>query len=378
MPKVAAALVFLLVVCSTGLASSTPIEVLYTEAHSYNPEEQSLLYTYNINPQTATAEQVGTPLPVPGTSIDPLTVSGKHVLYLWNGTDVWKYNTNSQGVPAPQASQHLKFDFPYPILSFLVDPNGKFAYAAINFYNPYSQQDYASIVLFTIDPLNGDLTDTGRVVARYGPGGWIINYLFGVSGRRLYFFEEYTGPFECGGNYDFYDVNQESGSLGKDTFLMQVGTYCGLNNTGTFSDTLTVVGGTFDASQGNGSVAVNQTLTGQNITCTSSMLTFCGDEVASLNIDPASKNIFVADLDTAITYVAHIDFQNSQLLPTPTPIQNSYSLFFSPDSKIIYSLSRNATMDIYAFNPNTGQVTPGGFLLTVTGFPVATATLAGE
>src|ERR1700758_3142532 len=121
MPKVVAALVSLLAVCSVSLASASPVEVLYVETHGYPPQQPDLLYTYNVNPETAVAEQVASPVPVPTTSIDPLTINGKHVLYLWNGTDVWKYNTNAQGAPELKASQHLRLGFQYPVLNFLAN-----------------------------------------------------------------------------------------------------------------------------------------------------------------------------------------------------------------------------------------------------------------
>jgi hypothetical protein len=161
MPRVAAVLVFLLVVCSVCLASASPVEVLYVETHGYPPEQPDLLYTYNVNPETAVAAQVASPLPVPTTSIDPLTVAGKHILYLWNGTDVWKYNTNAQGAPEPTASQHSKFGFPYPVFSFLADPNGKFAYAVMRWADQQGN-NYDGLRLFTIDQTTGDLTDTDK------------------------------------------------------------------------------------------------------------------------------------------------------------------------------------------------------------------------
>jgi len=374
--KVAAAFFLLFSFCAIGSASPSRVEVLYVEALSQPVEAKSLLYTYNVNPETASAEQVGPVLGVPTTSIDTLTIGSQHFIYLWNGTDVWIYTTNAQGMLNEQPLQHLQFGFPYPVISFLPDPDGKFAYAGLSWFNVNGNN--AAVVLFTIDPSTGYLTNTGKVVATYGPNGWvpITKFLFGVSGRRLYSYEDYSGaPHSCGGAYFFYDVNRRTGSLGPDTPLVGWGD-CGAYDTGTFSDTLTAVA---DAplGRGSGTVVLNATFMGQTINCGPSMLAFCGDDAWTLSFDPASKNIFFGDLDTNLMAVGHIDFPELRLLSTTSTIPSS-DLSFSPDSKLIYAVTET-DINIYAFNTNTGNTTASSLLpRNSISAHIGTATLSGK
>jgi hypothetical protein len=362
-----------LVIALSPICFARRVEVLYLEAYNY-ASQQALLYTYNVNPQTAATLQVGPVVQVPTTSIDPLTIGSMHVLYLWNGTDLWKYNTNTQGVPQSQGSQHLTFGFPYPVISFVADPDGKSAYAGIGWRNNV-YGNYAAVVLFTIDPSTGDLTNTRQVVASYGPNYYIpvTKFLFGGSGRRLYFFEDYSpAPHSCGGEYNFYDVDQKTGALGPGQPLVGWG-YCGAYNTGTFSDSLTAVANA-PFGRGSGTLVVDGTFIGQTITCTPSMLMFCGDEPWTLSFDPASENIFFGDVDTGLMSAGHIHFQDLQLLPTTFSIPMS-DLFFSPDNKLIYGVTLNE-INIYAFDPNTGDISASSLLPRTTGdVNVATATL---
>jgi hypothetical protein len=96
------------ILCSVASA----VEVLYV-AQSQN--SQYALLTYNVNPQSAVATHVGQSVTIAANSIDPLTVNGKHLIYVWNSTDVWTYVTNSKGLPYRTPSQHLTFGFPHPV-----------------------------------------------------------------------------------------------------------------------------------------------------------------------------------------------------------------------------------------------------------------------
>ena len=152
------------------LASSSVVEVLYI-AGPQGSQPVSLL-TYNVNPKTAVAEEVGQSVEIGASSIDPLTVGSMHLMYVFNATDVWVYVTNANGVPESKPSQHLKFTFQHRVTSFLADPNGKFAYAALTWID-VNLNNHAVVVLFTIDQRTGKLVNTGQVVARYQPNPYV-------------------------------------------------------------------------------------------------------------------------------------------------------------------------------------------------------------
>src|SRR5262249_47955841 len=116
----------------------------------------------------------------------------------------------SQGVPNSQPSQHLTFRFQFPVIAFLANPNGKFAYAAL------ASVDEEIIVLFTIDQSTGKLTNTNKVVARFGPNLYVAltAFSFGKSGRKVWAREDDNGPHTCAVDYAYYPVNQINGQLG--------------------------------------------------------------------------------------------------------------------------------------------------------------------
>jgi hypothetical protein len=207
-------LTLFLTLCANSLAqTSSTVEVLYVAG----PQGTSSVYlhTYDVNPQTAVASKVGSAIPVHSGSIDPLTIGTSHYIYLWNSNGVWLYPTNANGVPTSTASQHLTFAFAHPVYRFLVDPDGKFAYAAMVWTDTAGNSD-ASIRLFTINQSNGKLTNTNRIVASYS-NAYIgfIDFLFGSQGGQLFAKYLDNGPYTTIFGFDYYPVNQTTGQLGK-------------------------------------------------------------------------------------------------------------------------------------------------------------------
>jgi 6-phosphogluconolactonase (cycloisomerase 2 family) len=372
MSKFFVALAFMAVLAMTCSAATSPIEVLYVA----QPQGSSIsLLTYNVNPENAVAQQVGNPISVGSTSIDPLTIGSKHVIYVWNSTDVWLYVTNAKGVPAAKPSQHLTFNFTHPVTTFLADPNGKFAYAGL-IWDDYQYNSYAAVMLFTIDQVTGKLTNTEQVVASYGPNQYIglRSFSFGSTGKKLYasFFDD--GPHTCIIGYDYYSVNQITGRLGPlNSFYSQ--TDCSGMGAVAVSDSLKATASAC-CGAGSGFFNVTRTATDKAIACSPSLLSYCGDEVAQLYFDPANKNLFVADPDVNQVFIAHIDFQRSQLLSTPTSIPGLPAIYFSPDSRLVYAVNSNSNdIGIYTFQSNTGDLISTTTLPDQGSVDVATATL---
>jgi hypothetical protein len=142
-----------------------------------------MLYTYSVDPTTAAATQVGNAVNVASGSIVPLSIGTSHYLYLWNTTGVWLYRARADGAPGTP-SQHVTFSFAHPVNTFLIDPNGKFAYAALGWTD--SQGDENSIFLFTINQSTGKLTNTNQVVASYtNEYTGFLNFLFTQHSGKL-------------------------------------------------------------------------------------------------------------------------------------------------------------------------------------------------
>jgi hypothetical protein len=364
--------VLLLTLCANSLAqTSSTVEVLYVAG----PQGTSSvsLHTYNVNPQTAVATQVGSAIPVHRGSIDPLTIGTSHYIYLWNSTGVWLYPATANGAPASTATQHFTFSFAHPVYSFLVDPNGKFAYAAM-VWGVYPN-NYASIVLFTIDQSTGKLTNTHQVVASYSHAYiGFFKFSFGQYGEKL--FAEYLddGPFTTIFGYDYYPVNQTTGQLGKlqSLFYAQTSecqTSCDVTVTGALSAAEGVCCG---PDSGNLQIARNST--GQNFACQASNQTFCGDDVAGLAIDPANTNLFFGDATVNETVIGNIDFTTSKLTPSGSTIPGTPPVYFSPDSRLVYAVNSN-DIGIYSLHTSTGALTANTTLPDSGAVNIATATL---
>jgi hypothetical protein len=361
----------------TALAATSSTEVLYV-AESVSGTIS--LLTYDVNPETAVAQQVGNII-VGANNIDPLSVGNQHFVYVWDGTDVWLYRTNAKGAPEAQAAQHLTFELAFPVYSFVVDPAGKFAYAAVAWTDPHGNSDVA-ITLFTVDSSTGELTDTQKVVSTYSNYyTYLTGFSFGINGTPLFARYFDNGPYTCNPGYDSYRVNASTGGLGPLTDLLEVSADCGGTAEVTVNDQLTGAVSTC-CSVGSGSVSITQMSTGQQIFCQASNLTFCGDDAGDIAFDPASENFVFPDIEADQTYIAHIDFAGSQLTQSPSAIPGTPQIRFSPDSKVLFALY-GQKIEIDAFQSSTGDI-PARTSLAITGVPrsydgtpqdLATATL---
>lgn len=364
------------VISATAFAATSSTEVLYVAEHGSGTIS---LLTYDVNPETAVAQQVGN-ISVGANNIDPLSVGGQHFVYIWDGTDVWLYRTNAKGAPEAQPAQHLTFDFAYPVYSFVVNPGGKFAYAAILWTDSQGNSD-AAITLFTIDPSTGQLTDTGKMVATYSNAyTYLQSFSFGIEGTPLFARYLDGGPYTCIPGFDTYSVNQSTGDLGPLTNLFSISPDCGGSAAIIVNDQLS---GEVAACCGTGSgyVEITQMSTGKQVNCQASNLTFCGDESGDIAFDPASENFVFADTDAKTTYIGHLDFADSQLIQSPSTIPGApFNIYFSPDSRVLFAVY-GEKIRINAFQSSTGEIL-ASTSLTITGVPpftqiqdVATITL---
>jgi 6-phosphogluconolactonase (cycloisomerase 2 family) len=357
----------------TGAASaqSGSEEVLYVAG----PQGASdvPLYTYSVDPTTAAATQVGDAINVASGSLIPLSIGTSHYLYVWNATGVWLYRTNAEGAPLSPPSQHIAFSFAHPVNTFLIDPDGKFAYAALGWND--SQGSENSIILFTIDPSTADLTNTKQVVASYtNEYTGFIKFLFAQQGGKL--FGEYLddGPYTSIFGYDFYPVNQTTGRLGtlQNIFDAQTGE-CSTGCVVTVTDRLSAVDGVC-CGPGSGFISVSLWAVEKSITCPQSD-TFCTDDVAGLAVDPANTNVFFGDETTSETYVLNVDFSAGQLNASSSIIPGTPPIYFSPDSQLVYAVNQS-DIGIYALQTATGILTANTTLADPGKVSVAAASFA--
>lgn len=332
-------------------AASTE-EVLYVAG----PQGSSnvMLYTYSVDPATADATQVGSAINVADGSIVPLSIGSNHYLYVWNKNGVTLYRTDVDGAPLDTPAQHVTFSFPRPVNTFLIDPDGKFAYAALVSPNSQGGGD-TSIILFTIDQSTGKLTNTNQVVASYSNEyTGFVSFLFGQQGGKL--FAEYSdnGPYTDAIGYDYYPVNQTTGELATLQTMFYAQTYeCETGCVVAVTDVLSAVDGVC-CGPPSGNVVVTLTSTGQQILCPQSD-TFCTDDVANLAIDPANANVFFGDQTAGQTYILNVDFSAGQLNPSSSTIAGTPPIYFSPDSRLVYA-ENQSDIGIYALLPATGAL----------------------
>jgi hypothetical protein len=343
-------------------------EVLYVAG----PQGSSnvMLYTYSVDPTTAAATQVGDAINVASGSIAPLSIGTSHYLYLWNTTGVSLYRTQADGAPLSTPSQHFTFSFPHPVNTFLIDPEGKFAYAALGWSD--SQGNENSIILFTIDQSSGKLTNTNEVVASYtNEYTGFVNFLFGQYGGKLFGRYLDDGPYTSAVGYDFYPVNQTNGRLGKLQNMFYADAYecestCTVAVTGAISAEDGVCCG-----PGSGNVEATLTSTGKSIFCPGSD-TFCTDDVANLAIDPANANVFFGDKTASETYILNVDFSAGQLNASSSTIPETPPIYFSPDSRLVYAVNQS-DIGIYALRTATGTLTASTILPDSGTVSIATA-----
>ena len=338
---------------ATCLSAFAQTEVLYV-ATPQTGQPWSLA-TYNVDPTTAAAAQVGSAVNVESANIIPLTVGSLHVIYVWTHTDVWVYSTDASGVPASNPSQHLTFGFPRPVTSFVVDPIGKFAYGA-DTWTDANGNNYAAIYLLTIDPSNGNLTNTQELAATYGPELYVgyVNYSFGAGGGRLFAKYNDFAPFTCNYGYDEYPVNQTTGALGTLGGVERVDSECASFISLAVSDQLSGYSNNC-CGFNSGDIRVRLIATGQQIDCKNHNFHWCGD-IGEPYFDPASENLFFNDNTLNLLFVSRLDFTDAKLIPTAQlPATASLNLQFSPDDALFYSALPTG-VNIYAFQAATGKV----------------------
>jgi hypothetical protein len=347
---------------------SSAVQVFYLAAGSS-------LYTYNVNPQTLQATQVGT-LTLP-ESVYPNLVASPNGRFLYyaaylndndQGHMLYVYDTNGDGVPGTTPVQQVKAQ---QLSGMWVHPNGKFLYSiAVGAENQKQQTTPYSIVRNLVNSENGKLsqaTSEADYTLETGSSSnncylWIFG--FNPTGTMMYDGILCSGPHGSGSaTYNQRTVDLETGALGPDQQTYSYSYYAGSEGVNVqFANNLMFAFVSYYNQGPNANlVEVYQTsnVNTPAVDCTSSMWTVCGDFTEAL-AHPSGQYVFLSD-PTAVTDIGRVNLSTQQISQTSS-IPN-YVQQFSPDGSIVYgSNETNGTwdIDIYGFDVGTGQVTQGG------------------
>ena len=306
-----------------GSAFASTTELLYVQ-------ERQNLVTYSVNNTTADTRRLGS-LFLNATNDGRLQIfrSGSFIYVLgFNApaTEEWfsVHALTSEGVPTLNSIQKLAVK---PTLKqFYIHPNGTIAYALFSWTEIiHGRLAYASdIVLFTINPKTGKLTNTTKVVANFpGNSNWMTSiYGLDSEGTKLYTEALYVGSsHKAGIVYDYATVNAKTGALGK---LVQFWFDDNLNEveTSVFSDALIAqVRQTDFGSRGSGiGVYSNSTSPVKLISCYANNLPVCGDLLGQPWMHPSGKYIFVYDATTFEVPILYISTALKKLVPSGASI----------------------------------------------------------
>jgi hypothetical protein len=372
----------LLCLCSLAFAHISNCEALAASAPSSAVQVVyiaggSTLTTYNIEPQTLQATQVGT-LALP-QSVYPNLVTSPNGQFLYytayqnvsdDGLTLYVYDTNASGVPAATPVQQIKAG---SLAGLSVHPSGKFIYSiAMGPPNQQQQTTPFSVVRNLINPKNGKLSEPATEATYQLETGSSSNdcYFsllgFNSEGTTMYDGIICSGPHGSGSaTYNERSVDLQTGVLGPDQELYNYSYYAGSEtvNVQFANNLLFAFVGYFNQGPNANLVDVYQTSNPSTpaINCTTAMLAICGDFGSAL-AHPSGEYVFLSG-STSVTDIGAVNLSTQQISQTSSIPY--YVGKFSPDGTIVYAttyVNSTSEIELYGFDVSTGQVTQGGSL----------------
>jgi hypothetical protein len=345
--------------CLTLTTSFAATELLYVQ------EGQNII-TYSVNNTTAVTKKLGT-LSTAYSVESPITVyrSGSF-LYVLGFSPAQEYFTvyslTASGVPNATPVQIL---FVKPALSqFNIHPNGTIAYAMFS-WQGYIDGNYAwasDIVLFTINPTTGKLTNTTKVVANFPLSVKFVTFMDGMDSKGTKLYTGTVDNVDAVGllKYSYFPINAKTGALGKPVQFWQDSTAWEPQNSA-FTDALIAQMTPESASASSISIFPNVVEPAHAlITCTSVMVPECGDDFALFYapwMHPSGKYLFFADATTNEVPILYINTNLSKLQASGDSIPgNPETVAFSPDGLLVYAVEGSEVL-VYVFNPHSGLLT---------------------
>jgi hypothetical protein len=347
-------LMFVAVLCAGANAAQNSVEVLYIQ-------QNTNILTYNVDPETLQATQVGQQLALTGSAavVRLIPSPNGHFVYVLTGTDytqtsVSVYATDSSGVPQAPALQSVG---PAAVSQFSVDPNGRFAYM-VEYTNASDGAFVYRVRLFTINGSTGKLSESPQAQLKYGPssycapsldsypnGGEIEYSIFctprGGLSATYYKRSINSKTGEWGPPSEFYSFDDNDDGINSDEVRLSARSINDLNVLNT-QTSLRI----YPPSGGNTPL----------IDCTSTMLTACSE--ASQFWQDNSGQYLLLSLNGNLEIVK-IDLNSKQILDTGNSI--TQDPYFSPDDSILYGAdySSASSVQIYGFNESTGGLRTG-------------------
>jgi hypothetical protein len=345
-------------IANAEAGNSGTVEVFYLT-------QAGTITTYDVDPSSGTATQVGNPLILPGgLFIGPITPSprGEFLYILWTDTAFTPhfsvYATDATGVPGPSPVQTMVVNN----WQFLLHPSGKFAYVLRTFSN--SSGTSSALELYQVDPSTGKLAASPQALHRFGPDYFYVESLYGFSkdGTRLYDTWSVSFDSENNATYSYQLIDQQTGTLSHNTKLFYASNFNGI-------DVVKITSRTILDLHDDSSIPQFEVLnvypnvpnaTTPKFVCDGKMLDACQNSF-NLFVDPAERYLFLPDYSTQQLVVAKVDTTTNQLVQTDS-IAGNPSMIFSPDDLLAYALgynNGNPVLDIYKFDANSGVLTLG-------------------
>jgi hypothetical protein len=348
-------------------ATSSAVQVLYVL-------EPNSILTYDVDPQTLNATQVGTlTVDNPTYAFWLRTSPDGHFLYLVAddaqfNQHLYVYRTNALGAPQAPPTQAMTAN---GLWDLQFDPRANFAYTVNRIPKSNGYQATFTLKRFLVDPNTGRITQPvvqEKYVLDVDPSGqdcWVNVVGFDPRATMLYDAVVCGNRDTEGATYYERTLNAQTGALGPDVQI-----YNWLDGSGGF-EWVEFIGGLMfdlvspnDFQQGINYVNIYPRVpnTSQPIlSCTANMLEECGYD--SGHVHPSGKYLFMQA--SSNTYeIEKVELGQKKIVDTGNSILLDWFSQFSPNGSLVYgattSSSSGYTIQIYGFDADTGTAATGG------------------
>jgi hypothetical protein len=355
--------------------ASSPVQVVYMIG-------SSTITTYNVDPQTLDATQVGSPLTVNATNLNyfafPMTPSvNDHALYVFGSGSqtsqqyLWVYATDASGVPQTPSLQMIPTT---GLVQVWMDPNDSFLYGVFQTSN--GNYTFVNITSFQVGS-GGRLSDPQSVANYKLPNGGIDFCSVQILGANAQSSELYDvvsclDPSAYSATYNERTLDIQTGALGPDVEI-----YSWSSTSGGYQFVQLVGNYVYDFElpndyqNGMNSMSIYPLVpntTTPVVQCTATMLESCA-YAQSAAVHPSGKYVFMADSQD-FTEIDRVDLNAKKLVDTtnyfPAGFVIPFTGQFSPDGTIVYA-SGSTSIEIFGFNVQTSEVTFGGSIPVASG-----------